>query len=94
MMNEILYIHSSSIAIALEASYKDQAEDRDTPRSKVIPFFEGFWFSVSSHDHLIEIEGDTEGPAEVCEEEAVHSKPCDEAQSRIREEGIFEGQDE
>jgi len=45
---------------------------RESPTEEMVPLLEELRLSVSSHDHLVEIEGDAECPAEVCNEEEVH----------------------
>lgn len=86
--------NSASVAIALEAGHEEQAEDGNTPGAQVVPFFEGLGFPVSAHDHLIEIECNAECPTEIGKEERMHRQPRNEAQASIRNERMFERQDE
>jgi len=44
---------------------------RKSPAEEMVPLFEELRLSVSSHDHLIEVEGDAERPAKVGNEEEV-----------------------
>jgi len=44
----------------------DNDEDRwKSPREDVVPLLEQLRLAISSHDHLVEVEGDTERPTEV-----------------------------
>jgi len=45
---------------------------RKSPTEEMVPLLEELRLSVSSHDHLVEVEGDAERPAEVSNEEEVH----------------------
>jgi len=63
---------SSNSTIRFGRSSDDDEDRRKAPRKDVIPLFEELGLAISAHDHLVEVEGNTEGPAEVCEQEIVH----------------------
>jgi len=50
----------------------------------VIPFLQQLGLSVSSHNHLVEVERNAESPAEVCDEHEVKNDSNKNTCSRIR----------
>jgi hypothetical protein len=67
---------------------------RKSPAENVIPFLKELRLSVSSHDHLIEVECNAESPAEIGNEEEVHKNGHRYARSFVLRDRIFIGCDE
>jgi len=68
----LLGIRGDNWSIFLSRSHTNNEASRQSPAKYVIVFLEELGFTVTTHDHLVEIEGDTKGPTEVRNEEEVH----------------------
>jgi len=68
-----LLVVGIEITVAVCTSNDDTKSSGNTPAAKMVPLLKELRFSVSSHDHLVEVEGNAEGPAEVGNEHKVQN---------------------
>lgn len=50
----------------------------------MVPLLQELRLSVSSHNHLVEVEGNAEGPAEVCDEHEVENNSNKNTSTGVR----------
>jgi len=81
-------------AVILSRSHTNAKAQRKSPRAKMIPFLEELGLSISSDDHLIEVEGDAERPAKVGNEEEVGEDSHRNTGSFVLRDRIFIGRNE
>jgi len=81
-------------AVGLGGSRDDDEDGGEAPGEKVVPLLEKLGLAISSHDHLVEVERDTEGPTKVGYEEKVHHDGDEDATPFVRGYGVLVRSDE
>lgn len=69
----ILLVVWNELSVLGSSTDSNTHSSSNSPASKMVPLLQQLSLSVSSHNHLVEIEGDTESPAEVCYEHEVQN---------------------
>lgn len=74
--------HFSHISVGQRGSSSNTHKSREHPGEQMIPFLKELGLTITPNDHLIKVEGDTEGPAEISQEEVMdgnrswNTRPC------------------
>jgi hypothetical protein len=77
-----LLVVGIEITVTISTTYYDTKSSGNTPATKMIPLLEELRFSVSSYDHLVEVEGNAESPTEIGDEHKMqnncheNTRPC------------------
>jgi len=85
---------STKVSVFIKASSKNHKNSRDSPASNVVVLFQGTSFSVTSDNHLVEVEGDTESPQEVGQKVIVHKDGNNYAHPFVRVDYRFKRDEE
>ena len=67
-------IHRAQVAVIAKTTGERTEDDRNAPGADMIELFQFLCLTITTDDHLVEIERDTERPAEVGQEIIVHSQ--------------------
>lgn len=81
--------NSTKITVLLESTCECAEDDWNSPACNMVVLFEQLGFTVTTHNHLVEVECNTERPQEVCQEEIVYTDSHDNARPLIRVQPFF-----
>lgn len=71
--------HCAGVSIVLKRSHNHNDDSRESPAHKVIPLLQLLSLTISLHDHLIEVVGNSRGPCKVGQQEVVGEESDNDA---------------
>lgn len=82
---------ASSVSVFIETSSKCAEYHWDSPTCDMVILFKTLMLSVSSHNHLVEVESNAEGPQEICQKIVMHEDGDNNARSGMIDYPLLEG---
>lgn len=81
-------------SVFLETSGKSTEDGRDSPASNMVKYLQALSFPITTNNHLIEVESNTESPQEIGQEEVMNTDRHDNANGRFGINPRFECDEE